>query len=124
MYMCIALGVVWWSGSLHVHVYSSRDGLVKLWDLDTQHCFQTLVSHDREVWSFAVVGGYAGDDGTEIARLVVASGDAQPKVYQLAREDTAESKVKLNESACEWLSALLLGSSCCCGEREIEVVLQ
>jgi len=29
--------------------YSSKDATVKLWDLDTQHCFKTLVGHSREV---------------------------------------------------------------------------
>ena len=52
------------------------------------------MSHDREVWSFEVLGGSTSDDGTEVARLVVASGDAHPKVYKLSLEEkTMESKV-------------------------------
>lgn len=82
------VGVVWW----FLFLPSSKDGLVKLWDLDTQHCFQTLVSHDREVWSFAVVGE-GREEGVDIGRLVVTSGNTQPKVYQLTREELAESKV-------------------------------
>jgi len=30
---------------------SSKDSLVKLWDLQTQHCVETLVGHRSEVWS-------------------------------------------------------------------------
>lgn len=72
---------------------SSKDGLVKLWDLDTQHCFQTLVSHRKEVWSIETVGGVSGDDGMTSARLVVASGDAELKVYKFSREEPEQLKV-------------------------------
>ena len=30
-------------------VFSSKDSFVKWWDLDTQHCFKTLVGHRSEV---------------------------------------------------------------------------
>ena len=30
-------------------ITSSKDCLVKFWDLETQHCFQTLVDHKSEV---------------------------------------------------------------------------
>jgi len=33
---------------------SSKDGLLKVWDLETQHCVQTVVGHRREVWAFCV----------------------------------------------------------------------
>lgn len=29
--------------------YSSKDTFIKFWDLDTQHCFKTLVGHRSEV---------------------------------------------------------------------------
>ena len=29
--------------------HSSKDTFVKLWDLDTQHCFHTIVGHRSEV---------------------------------------------------------------------------
>ena len=32
-----------------VFVFSSKDSFVKWWDLDTQHCFKTLVGHRSEV---------------------------------------------------------------------------
>jgi len=32
---------------------SSKDSTVKLWDLDSQHCFKTLVGHSREVGSYS-----------------------------------------------------------------------
>ena len=30
--------------------------LAKLWELETQHCVQTLVGHRSEIWSLAVTG--------------------------------------------------------------------
>lgn len=39
---------------------SSKDASVKLWDLETQSCAQTLQSHRNEVWDFAVVGALGG----------------------------------------------------------------
>ena len=35
--------------SIFVSIFSSKDTLIKLWDLDTQHCFLTLVGHRSEV---------------------------------------------------------------------------
>ncbi|CAM0136951.1 beta transducin [Umbelopsis sp. WA50703] len=35
---------------------SSKDTLLKLWDLSTQHCRETVVGHRTEVWSFAING--------------------------------------------------------------------
>ncbi|KAG6885207.1 hypothetical protein C0993_004889 [Termitomyces sp. T159_Od127] len=33
---------------------SSKDTFLKLWDLSTQHCIQTVVAHRSEVWTIAV----------------------------------------------------------------------
>ncbi|KIP12680.1 hypothetical protein PHLGIDRAFT_97278 [Phlebiopsis gigantea 11061_1 CR5-6] len=33
---------------------SSKDTFMKLWDLSTQHCVQTVVAHRAEVWTLAV----------------------------------------------------------------------
>lgn len=45
-------------------VSSSKDTLLKIWDLTTQHCVETLVAHKEEVWSFDVyAGGYIVSGG-------------------------------------------------------------
>lgn len=81
---------------------SSKDGLLKLWDLHTQHCFQTLVSHHREVWSFEIVGGVSAGEGVASnhsgARLITSSGDTGFKVFQLSLEGSDESEAKVNIS--------------------------
>lgn len=52
-------------------VSSSKDALVKVWDMDTQHCCQTLTGHKGEVWALdvspsearLVTGGACGRNG-------------------------------------------------------------
>ena len=35
-------------------ITSSKDSLIKMWDLETQHCLQTVVGHKGEVWSIDI----------------------------------------------------------------------
>ncbi|KAJ2556560.1 beta transducin [Coemansia sp. RSA 1933] len=56
-------------------VTSSKDTLVKLWDLRARHCIQTLVSHRSEVWSMA-----ASPDGR---LLVTGTSDAELRVWTI-----------------------------------------
>ncbi len=35
-------------------VSCSKDGFIRVWDLSTQHCCQTLGGHKAEVWSLDV----------------------------------------------------------------------
>ncbi|OTF70536.1 hypothetical protein BLA29_005248, partial [Euroglyphus maynei] len=42
-------------------ISASNDTFIKLWDLETQHCFRTIVGHRTEVWSFVLLR-----DDTEI----------------------------------------------------------
>ena len=48
---------------------------MKFWDLDTQHCFKTLVDHRSEVCDFVVI-----KDGT---RLVTGSADSELRVWDI-----------------------------------------
>eukprot|EP00743_Colponemidia_sp_Colp-15_P004854 GILK01005231.1.p1 GENE.GILK01005231.1~~GILK01005231.1.p1 ORF type:complete len:974 (+),score=234.40 GILK01005231.1:60-2981(+) len=63
-------------------VSSSKDSLVKLWDLDTQHCTQTLVGHRAEVWTF--------DVDPQEQRLLTGSVDNQIRIWTLGAESTSE----------------------------------
>lgn len=56
-------------------VSSSKDGLIKVWDLETQHCVQTVVGHRREVWSFCV--------NNSETRLYSGTSDSQIRIWQL-----------------------------------------
>lgn len=44
---------------------SSKDSTLKMWDLETQSCAQTVHSHRSEVWDFAVVGAIGAFGGRE-----------------------------------------------------------
>ncbi|KAJ2708740.1 beta transducin, partial [Coemansia spiralis] len=62
-------------------VTSSKDTLVKLWDLRVQHCVQTLVTHRSEVWALAV--------STDGRLLVTGTSDADLHVWTISAEKLA-----------------------------------
>jgi U3 small nucleolar RNA-associated protein 12 len=70
-------------------VSSSKDFLVKIWDLETQHCIQTLVGHRAEVWSF--------DVNPEETRLVTVC-DKQIRFYKLGPIEKAAAKPAVQET--------------------------
>ena len=52
---------------------SSKDTFVKFWDLDTQHCFKTVVGHKTEVWDFVIINNDT--------RLITGSGDNELRIW-------------------------------------------
>jgi U3 small nucleolar RNA-associated protein 12 len=56
--------------------------LVKFWDLDTRHCFKTIVSHRSEVNDLVLVN--------EDTRLITGCHDIELKVFELAYKDEKE----------------------------------
>lgn len=54
---------------------SSKDTLVKLWDLSNQHCIQTVVAHRSEVWTLDV--NPTGD------LLFTGSGEGELKAWRI-----------------------------------------
>jgi U3 small nucleolar RNA-associated protein 12 len=56
---------------------------VQIWDLDTQHCVQTVVGHRSEVWSLDV-----SPDG---ARLVTTASDAQLRMWSIEQASSSSS---------------------------------
>ncbi|KAG1137681.1 hypothetical protein G6F37_003581 [Rhizopus arrhizus] len=70
---------------------SSKDTLIKLWDLSAQYCRETLVGHRTEVWSFAISND----------QKVLISGGAEPhlkawninwKILGLSLEELGEQQ--------------------------------
>lgn len=51
--------------------------MVKIWDLDTQRCTQTLVGHHNPVWSIAI----SPDNST----LVTGSTDSKLRIWKLGK---------------------------------------
>ncbi|KAF9937104.1 hypothetical protein BGZ65_001814 [Modicella reniformis] len=54
---------------------TSKDTLIKLWDLSTQHCMETLVAHRNEVWDC--------DVNADETMLVSGGGDTDIKVWKV-----------------------------------------
>lgn len=70
-------------------ISTSRDTFMKLWDLTTQHCMQTIVAHQAEIWSMDV------DPVGEL--IFTGSTDGELKAWSIA-SDALEEGVKTNES--------------------------
>jgi len=61
---------------------SSKDTLLKLWDLSTQHCMETVVAHRSEVWDF--------DISKDEKMLVTGSEDTEFRVWTIDHEVLAK----------------------------------
>ncbi|PPQ64699.1 hypothetical protein CVT24_008326 [Panaeolus cyanescens] len=57
---------------------SSKDTFLKLWDLSTQHCVQTVVASHSEVWST--------DVNHELDLIFTGSGEGELKAWKIDRE--------------------------------------
>lgn len=66
-------------------ISTSKDGLIKIWDLKIQQCVETHIAHTGECWSLGIHNDF----------VVTTGADAQVKIWQLDLEQTAGSK--LNE---------------------------
>ncbi|KAH9482937.1 putative WD repeat-containing protein C3D6.12 [Psilocybe cubensis] len=63
-------------------VTASKDTFMKLWDLTTQHCVQTVVAHRSEIWSLAI--------NQEQNLIFTGSGEGELKVWKFDREALAK----------------------------------
>ncbi|KAG9015886.1 hypothetical protein FRB90_004307 [Tulasnella sp. 427] len=70
-------------------ISTSRDTFMKLWDLSTQHCMQTVVAHQSEIWSMDV------DPAGEL--ILTGSTDGELKAWSID-SDALKEGVKTNES--------------------------
>jgi U3 small nucleolar RNA-associated protein 12 len=64
-------------------VSGSKDTLLKVWDLETQHCIQTVLGHRSEVWAL--------DVNPKETRLVSGAADAKLRVWALDLEGKGRS---------------------------------
>ena len=56
-------------------ISSSKDTFLKLWDLSTQHCVQTVVAHRAEVWSLGL--------NSEQDLLLTGSNEGELKAWKI-----------------------------------------
>jgi U3 small nucleolar RNA-associated protein 12 len=60
----------------------SKDTFLKLWDLSTQHCIQTVVAHRMEVWTL--------DLDAEQQLLFTGSSEGELKAWKVDKDALAE----------------------------------
>lgn len=63
----------------------SKDTFLKVWDLQTQHCVQTVIGHRSEIWSL--------DVNADETRLVTVAVDQWIRVYKVASMEEIEAKI-------------------------------
>ena len=61
---------------------TAKDTFIKLWDLSTQHCLQTVVAHRSEIWTMAV--------DPEQSLLFTGSAEGEMKAWRMDPEAMAE----------------------------------
>ena len=69
---------------------SSKDALLKVWDITTQHCIETVVGHRSEVWSMAL----SADGRT----LITGTSDQELHIWNV-RNDVLRTKIVSNADA-------------------------
>ena len=57
----------------------SKDTQLKVWDLDTVHCVQTILGHRTEIWCLAVLKPHEGSG----CRVITGCGDDQIRGYRV-----------------------------------------
>ena len=75
---------------------ASKDTFLKLWDLQTQHCIQTVVAHRSEVWTM--------DLNPEQDLVFTGSSEGEMKVWKIDHEalsqglrETENGEVRLHK---------------------------
>ena len=77
----------------------SKDTFLKLWDLTTQHCIQTAVAHQSEVWTLDVdPAGELIFTGTSDGELKAWSVDVDALSEGLKATESGEVRCFRNES--------------------------
>ncbi|KAG8932945.1 hypothetical protein FRC02_000296 [Tulasnella sp. 418] len=70
------------STALGYLITSSKDTFMKLWDLTTQHCIQTIVAHRSEIWALD------SDPAGEL--IFTGSGEGELKAWSIDTEALSE----------------------------------
>jgi FOG: WD40 repeat len=87
---------------------SSKDTFMKLWDLSTQHCVQTIVAHRSEIWTM--------DLDCERNIIFTGSGEGDLKAWSidykalsegLKEKDSGEVGILISPHFLEWLEVLV-----------------
>jgi len=87
---------------------SSKDTFMKLWDLSTQHCMQTIVAHRSEIWTMDVDRGqnliFTGSGEGELKAWSIDHGALSEglKETEIGEVDTHVVHLKIFNSLISW----------------------
>jgi len=71
-------------------VSTSKDTLLKLWDLQTQHCVSTVVAHRTQVWTLATFV----DPSTANVLVVTGGGEGEAKAWVIDGQVLSGSRLE------------------------------
>lgn len=71
-------------------VSTSKDTLLKLWDLSTQHCISTVVAHRTQIWTLATFV----DPSTGNVLVVTGGGEGEAKAWVIDAQVLSESRLE------------------------------
>lgn len=76
---------------------ASKDSLIKVWDIDQQHCIHTLTGHRAEVWSIDILRRA----NSSHALLISGSHDRVLRVWRITVEDSQDEHDGFDPNASE-----------------------
>eukprot|EP01038_Epipyxis_sp_PR26KG_P009374 gene9374-12630_t len=77
----------------------SKDTLMKVWDIDTRYCLQTIVGHRCEIWSLAVVQtSITVDDGEVQVVTKIYTGSADEFIRGYIVSNNKSDNINVNDS--------------------------
>jgi len=72
---------------------TSKDGLLKVWDLSLQHCIETVLPGKGEIWSLSVLLAfpYSTIEDNVGALVLVGNSEGKVKLYEISKQSLRES---------------------------------
>lgn len=88
----------------NVVITSSKDTQIKFWDIETQHCFMTVVDHRSDVWALSLV--------RDNQFLVTGCGDSSLNIYKITENEKLTDDDRDNDDDLDYspLKCKLVGS--------------
>lgn len=87
-------------GSRQLLISTSKDTLMKVWDLGTQHCLQTIVGHRCEIWALAVFSPPSSSTTAEAAKKAGKNGSSASGSAETATPSPSSAEVSSAASHC------------------------
>lgn len=72
---------------------TSKDGLLKLWDLSLQHCIETVLPGKGEIWSLSVLQSFPSStiEDSIGALILIGNSEGKVKLFEISKQSLRES---------------------------------